>query len=91
MQVRFAAFAVADIEAIFRYIARDNPLAAQAMTAAIIGAADRLSLNPRLGRIGTMAGTFELTAGRYVLVYEINRSDIVVLRVWHGRQRRPGT
>jgi plasmid stabilization system protein ParE len=38
-----------------------------------------------------MPGTFELTIRPYVLVYEIHRAEIVVLRVWHGRQRRPGT
>ena len=61
------------------------------MAVAIVAAADRLSANPRLGRLGAMRGTFELVVRPYVLVYEIQRAEIVVLRVWHGRQRRPGT
>jgi plasmid stabilization system protein ParE len=60
-------------------------------SAAIVAAADQLSVNPRLGRLGAMPGTFELITTSYVLVYEIHRAEIVVLRVWHGRQRRPGT
>ena len=88
MQVRFADAALTDIENIRTYISRDNPSAASRIAAAIVAAADRLSVNPRLGRLGAMPGTFELIVRPYVLGYEIHRA---VLRVWHGRQRRPGT
>jgi addiction module RelE/StbE family toxin len=91
MQVRLAHLALADLQAIRAYIARDNPLAAQQMAIKIVAAADRLSANPRIGRLGAMPGTFELVVRPYVLVYEIHRAEIVVLRIWHGRQRRPGT
>jgi addiction module RelE/StbE family toxin len=91
MQVRFADAALTDIENIRTYISRDNPSAASRIAAAIVTAADRLSVNPRLGRLGAIPGTFELIVRPYVLVYEIHRAEIVVLRVWHGRQRRPGT
>jgi addiction module RelE/StbE family toxin len=91
MQVRFADAALTDIENIRTYISRDNPSAASGIAAAIVAAADRLSVNPRLGRLGAMSGTFELIVRPYVLVYEIHRAEIFVLRVWHGRQRRPGT
>jgi toxin ParE1/3/4 len=91
MQVRFADAALTDIENIRTYISRDNPSAARRIATAIVAATDRLRVNPRLGRLGTMPGTFELIVRPYVLVYEIHRAEIVVLRVWHGRQRRPGT
>ena len=91
MQVRFAELALADLEHIRAFIAQDNPAAASRTAAAIVAAADRLSVNPRLGRLGAVQGTFELIVRPYVLVYEIHRAEIVVLRVWHGRQRRPGT
>jgi toxin ParE1/3/4 len=91
MQVSFTALALADIEHIRAYIANDNPAAAARMAAALTDAADRLSANPRLGRLGAVSGTFEVVVRPYVLVYEINRAEIVILRVWHGRQRRPGT
>jgi toxin ParE1/3/4 len=90
MQVRFADAALTDIENIRTYISRDNPTAAIRRATAIVAAADRLSVNPRLGRLGVIPGTFELIVRPYVLVYEIHRAEIVVLRVWHGRQR-PGT
>jgi toxin ParE1/3/4 len=91
MQIRFAALALADLEHIRTFIAQDNPAAANRIAAAIVAAADRLSVNPRLGRLGAVAGTFELIVRPYVLVYEIQRDEIMVLRVWHGRQHRPGT
>jgi toxin ParE1/3/4 len=91
MQVKFAELALSDIENIRTYIAHDDPAAAQPMATAIVEAADRLEFNPRIGRYGTVAGTFELIVSPYVLIYEIRRTEIVVLRVWHGRQQRPGT
>jgi toxin ParE1/3/4 len=91
MQVRFADAALTDIENIRNYISRDNPSAASRIAAGIVAAADRLSVNPRLGRLGAIPGTFELIVRPYVLAYEIHRAEIVVLRVWHGRQRPPGT
>jgi len=91
MQVSFAELALADIENIRAYIAQDNPYAASRMAVALVAAADRLSANPRLGRLGAMQGTFELIVRPYVIVYEIHRAEIVVLRVWHGRQSRPRT
>ena len=90
MQVRFADAALDDIEAIRTYIAQDNPVAASRVAVAIVAAADRLAANPRRGRVGAKSGTFELVVRPYVLVYEIGREDLLVLRVWHGRQRRPG-
>jgi toxin ParE1/3/4 len=91
MQVRFADAALTDIENIRTYISRDNPSAASRIATAIVAVAERLSVNPRLGRLGAMPGTFELIVRPYVLVDEIHQAEIVVLRVWHGRQRRPGT
>jgi plasmid stabilization system protein ParE len=91
MQVRFADAALTDLEHIRSFIAGDKPAAANRVASPIIDATDRLAANPRLGRIGAMTGTFEIVVRPYVIVYEINRDQIVVLRVRHGRQRRPGT
>jgi len=91
MQVRFAERALVDLEHIRTHIARDDPSAASRMAIAIVATADRLSANPRIGRVGALSGTFEVVVRPYVLVYEIHRAEIVILRVWHGRQQRPGT
>jgi plasmid stabilization system protein ParE len=69
MQVRFADAALTDIENIRTYISRDNPFAATRIAAAVVAAADRSSVNPQLGRLGAMPGTFEQIVRPYVLVY----------------------
>jgi len=91
MPVKFADADLTDLDRIRSFISYDNPAAAERIALAIVAATDRLSDNSRLGRIGAITGTFEIVVRPYVLVYEINRDEIVVLRVWHGRQRRPGT
>jgi toxin ParE1/3/4 len=91
MQVRLAARAITDLESIQAYIARDNPAAARRIAVAIVAATERLGTNPRVGRLGAFPGTFELVVRPYVLVYEIQRAEVIILRIWHGRQRRPGT
>jgi plasmid stabilization system protein ParE len=75
MQVRFADAALTDIENIRTYISPDNSPAASTIAAAIVAAADRLSVNPRLGRLGAMPGAFELIVRPYVLVDEIHRAE----------------
>ena len=91
MRLTFTLASVQDLKELRSYIAQDNPGAAARMAEAIIAAADRLIENPRLGRPDAVSGTFESVIRPYVLVYEIHGDHIVVLRVWHGRQRRPGT
>ena len=56
MQVRFADAALTDFENIPTHISRNNPSAASRIATAIVAAADRLSVNPRLGRLGAIPG-----------------------------------
>ena len=85
MEVRFAEAALADIDSLRSHIALDNPPAANRMAVAIVAAIDRLEANPRLGRVGAVPGAFELVVRPYIVVYEIIRTEIVILRVWHER------
>ena len=61
--------------------------------ARVRAAAERLGEHPRIGHAGTAPDTLEwiVTGLPYVIVYEIHRAEVVVMRIWHGRQRRPGT
>jgi len=74
-----------------RYIAHDDPAAAQRVSARILGAADRLVLYPGLGRVGREEGTRELVVPRtpYVLIYRLAGETVEMLRVLHGAQRWP--
>lgn len=58
---------------------------------AIEAAVTRLAEYPKIGRIGRVAGTRELvvTGTPYIVVYRIEPTAAVILRVLHGAQRWP--
>ena len=60
MKVRFTTAARDDIAGIHEYIARDNPVAAAKVIAAIERSTMRLADFPLSGRIGTLEATREL-------------------------------
>lgn len=77
---------------ILRYIAEDNPLAAERVVDAIEEAGRRLGLHPT-GRPGRVSGTFEKSVLRssFVIAYELReiegRESVVILRVIHTSRR----
>jgi len=80
-----------DLFAVFDYIARDNPTAADAVLDRVEEVVSRLEDHPGLGRPGRKAGTRELVlAGLpYVVVYRVRRGAVQVLRVLHGARQWP--
>jgi toxin ParE1/3/4 len=73
------------------WIAKHNPLAAVDMGDAIHAAVSRLADYPAIARPGRVAGTRELVVvgTPYIVVYRIEASAVVVLRVLHTAQRWP--
>jgi toxin ParE1/3/4 len=91
MIVRFTTSAQADIQAIFDYIARDNPLVARRVVSEIELATERLGRFPLSGRIGAVGTTRELVMSRlpFIVVYQIAETTIDVIAVFHAAQDRP--
>jgi len=91
MKLVWSAFARADREAIFDYIAAQNPLAAIAVDERIQSATERLIQFPESGRPGRVEGTRELVIGLtpYIAAYLIDGKNIRILRILHGAQRWP--
>jgi toxin ParE1/3/4 len=89
--VVWRAKALADAGRIVRYISADNPVAAKRVGRELLLAADSLTMFPRRGRPGRLAGTRELVVmPPYLIVYRISGTDAVtILRVWHAAQDRP--
>jgi plasmid stabilization system protein ParE len=92
MKVVVRRSAAADLEALFTYIAADNPAAAANMVWRIM---DRLRRMAELdfgdmGRRGRSEGTRELVEAPYVISCRVDRSDntVTVLAIKHGAQRR---
>ena len=84
--------ALDDLRRIFAEIAKDNPVAAEAMINRIFDQLDRLG-TPELtemGRPGLDLGTRELIEYPYIIVYEVHEAThrIVVLSVVHGAHDR---
>ena len=73
------------------YIAERNPAAAIGLGDAIEAAVARLADFPESARTGRMRGTRELVVigTPYIVVYRIERSAVVILRMLHGGQDWP--
>ena len=73
------------------WLAERNPRAAVEMGDAILTVVARLPDHPEMARSGRVAGTRELVAvgTPYVVVYRVEASVVLVLRVLHGAQQWP--
>lgn len=88
MKLAWTRLALRDFSEAQDYIARENPLAAQAVAQRIADAAPHLLDNPQRGRAGHVFGTREWTIPRtpYLIVYRVNGTVLEIVRVWHGRR-----
>jgi addiction module RelE/StbE family toxin len=92
MRVRWLNGALANLEAIGEYIAKDDPAAAQRTVLRILESVDAMvtSSNVHMGRAGRVPGTRELVVTpNYLVPYRIRGGVLEVLRVLHARQRWP--
>jgi toxin ParE1/3/4 len=73
------------------WIAEHDPWAALEMGGAIFAAVERLVDHPAIARPGRVAGTRELVVvgTPYIVVYRLEPSAAVILRVLHSAQRWP--
>jgi plasmid stabilization system protein ParE len=88
--VRWREDATTDVLRILGNIQTENPIAARRVARELFLAGNSLSVFPRRGRPGRIAGTRELVpVYPYIIVYEVdNADDVTILRVWHGAQER---
>lgn len=96
MRLVFDDRALADLEGIFDWIAKDNPTAAKAAVERVFESVEHLASFPRMGHAGRDEGTLEWVVPRlpYIVVYEVHpeRNEVIVVAVVHGaRDREDGT
>ena len=91
MQITWTRAALFDLASARRYIAADNPEAADRQVGRVLAAVDNLRIFPELGRPGRRAGTRELLIGRtpYIVAYRLSVDAVEVLRLLHERQQWP--
>lgn len=88
---RWTPEALEDLDALFAYIAADNPDAAAEVAIQVEGACGQLDIFPLLGRPGRSPGTREIVIPRipYLVVYELQDGRAAILRVLHAKMRWP--
>ena len=91
MTVRWTATALRDLNALHDYIAGDNPAAAAETVERLLSGIDALERHPEMGRKGRVAGTRELVASPYVIVYRQRRNLIELVAIIHGARKWPNS
>jgi toxin ParE1/3/4 len=84
--------ALADLDRLKEFLSDKNRAASDRMISVLIEAIDSLSHFPARGRPGDDAHMHEMVVpfGRaaYVVHYALLGSEILILRIWHGREMR---
>jgi toxin ParE1/3/4 len=91
-RVRLTKWVEGDLDEIWAYIARDNPLAADAFVGEFIEAFELLGDSPRLGRARRDLGSSvrQYLHRNYVIYYRTLRDGVEILRVLHGAREQGG-
>lgn len=91
MGVLFTPLAETDLEEIGDYIAQDNPTRALTFVQEIRAQCQRISKSPMAYRarpeLGDSIRSFAL--GNYVILYQADASDVLIIRVLHGAMDLP--
>ena len=90
LPVFWRAAARADLAAIIRFIANENPPAARRMRELIETSVLPAAEHPYLYRPGRVLGTREIIAHpNYIVVYRVTADRVEVVSVVHARQEYP--
>ena len=88
MTVRWSGRALRDLAEIFDYIAAENEDGALRVSDRIFEAIERLAVMPRLGRTSDLRRRRELIVDQYIILYAIQRDEVLIQTVRHGSRRR---
>ncbi len=92
MKIVWSPHAVERASEIVDYIAQDKPLAADKWIHTVFSKVDRLRSNPEIGRIVPEINEHqfrELIYGNYRIIYHIEKKQISILTIRHGKQILP--
>jgi toxin ParE1/3/4 len=90
MNLRFAPEAIEDLIRLRDFIERKNPTAAQRIAQDLLPGMEKLKVFPEIGlkveRAFEPRRIRDLYIGNYTVRYLIGDGEIVVLRLWHGKE-----
>lgn len=89
-EILWSPLALARLQEIRAFIARDDPSAAARVTTRLVSVAQALVDFPLLGRAGFAPNTRELVVGGtpYIILYQVKARQILIRTVWHAAQKR---
>ena len=92
VEIVWSPLALARLQEIRAYVARDKPYAAERLATRIVALVETLRNHPHLGRAGAQPGIRELVIGGspYIVLYRVRGRRVTINTIWHGAQRRPG-
>ena len=89
MRPRYGPRALADLERLRTFVAESDPAAADRIRRRLLDGIDALSEQPGLGRVLENGRPIrQWVAGEHVIHYVVWGEEVIVLRVWHGREAR---
>jgi len=92
MKAHVSLPAATDINAIWSYIAEDNPAAADRVEQSIHNAIDKLARNPNFGHFRDDLAPRQYKFYRvysYLIIFRIEGDTLIVVRVIHGARDLP--
>jgi addiction module RelE/StbE family toxin len=82
--IKWTKGALASVDEIAGYIAKDNPTRATTFVLELQAAVTRLQTHPGIGRAGRVPGTRELVLHKnYIAIYRVRGDDVEILRLHH--------
>jgi len=90
MKLRFAPEALGDLVRLREFIEKENPSAAQRIARDLLLGMEKLKVFPEIGlkveRAFEPQRIRDLFVGNYTVRYLIGDGEVVVLRLWHGKE-----
>ncbi len=92
MTIIWSPLAIDRVSEIANYIAKDKPSAAEKWINTVFSKVEQLELSPEIGRIVPELSNSqfrELIYGNYRIIYRIEKEQISILTIRHGKQILP--
>jgi addiction module RelE/StbE family toxin len=85
MLIKWTRAALASVDEIAGFIAKDNPTRATSFVLELQAAVIKLQAHPGMGRAGRVPGTRELVLHKnYIAIYRVRDNDVEILRLHHA-------
>ena len=90
MKIDYSPESIRDLIRLREFIEVNNPVAAKRIASELLAGIGKLKIFPRMGLPVTRAPDpkviRDLFIGRYMVRYHVSSENIIVLRVWHGKE-----